>query len=217
MSAEAFGRKLSSLRVKRGVSLDEMSASTKLSVELWEAMERGDFSRWPKGLYARAYLRAYSNRVGLDADQVIDDFCRLMPDQGERRRGALVRGHAEIVGHEFSPPIDPLPPGVTQDRRRPAHVEAPSKTPDLRIVAAVADQALVIAGSAAVGLAEPKHFWLATAAIALIYHGVGMASFGASPAARVLRAYMTRHPKSHATRDDVFPTVPRTAGRGVKG
>lgn len=216
MSAETFGSKLKSLRVKRGVTLEETSACTKLGVDLWEAMERGDFSAWPKGIYARSYLRAYSNLVGLDADQVIDDFCRLMPEQGDRRRDAVVRGQAEIVGHQFAPSGDSLPPGVVKDRRRSVPTPALPKTADLRIVAALVDQGLVIACAAAVGYAEPRAFWPALAIIAVLYHGVGMVSLGTSPAARVLHAYRTRQPKGDA-RGDVFSALPRTIDPGVKG
>ena len=36
---EAFGPNLRRIRLRRGISLDELSARTNVSAELWEAME----------------------------------------------------------------------------------------------------------------------------------------------------------------------------------
>ena len=62
-----------------GVSLDEIVRDTKVSVELWEAMERNDFARWPTGIYARAFIREYAEMIGVDPDSTLDEFCRWFP------------------------------------------------------------------------------------------------------------------------------------------
>src|SRR3954451_20130232 len=95
MTSESFGPKLRWRRIRQGVSLETISAETKVPVDLWEALEADDFTAWPAGIYVRARLRDYANIVGLDANVVIDDFCRLFPDKGDRRRETLVRGQAE--------------------------------------------------------------------------------------------------------------------------
>ena len=51
---EAFGRNLRRLRVQRGISLESITAATKVPTDLWAGLERNDFSRWPAGIYARA-------------------------------------------------------------------------------------------------------------------------------------------------------------------
>jgi transcriptional regulator with XRE-family HTH domain len=99
MSArDAFGPNLRRIRIQRGVSLEQIAASTKVSVDLWKALERNDFKRWPAGIYARAYLRSYADAIGVDAETTIDDFCRWFP-QGDRRVERTVREQAAIVGH----------------------------------------------------------------------------------------------------------------------
>jgi hypothetical protein len=59
---------------------------------------KNDFSRWPEGIYARAYIRQYAYAIGVDPDSTVDEFCRWYP-QGDRRLERTVRGQAEIVGH----------------------------------------------------------------------------------------------------------------------
>ena len=95
----AFGPNLRRLRIQRGVSLDRISADTKVGIALWAGLERNDLSRWPTGIYARAYVRAYAQAIGVDPESTVDDFCRAFP-HGDRRAEPLIRGQAEIVGYD---------------------------------------------------------------------------------------------------------------------
>jgi transcriptional regulator with XRE-family HTH domain len=95
---DAFGPNLRRIRVQRGVTLEQIADATKVSVDLWKALEQNDFSRWPTGIYARSYLRSYSAAIGVDAETTVDDFCRFFP-QGDRRVVRIVREQAAIVGH----------------------------------------------------------------------------------------------------------------------
>ena len=97
---DTFGPRLRREREKRGISVDTIAAVTKVSAELWEGLERNDFSRWPSGIFARAFVRDYARAVGLDADEIVDEFCRLFPI-GDRR-GAEQR-LAERRGFRFAP------------------------------------------------------------------------------------------------------------------
>jgi len=99
MSArEAFGPNLRRLRVQRGLTLEQIAEETKVSVALWDGLEQNDLSRWPSGIFARAYVREYALLVGAEPDSTVDEFCRWFP-QGDRRAERLIRGQAEIVGH----------------------------------------------------------------------------------------------------------------------
>ena len=81
---ETFGPRLRSERERRGISLETIAAVTKVGADLWDGLERNDFSRWPTGIFARAFVRDYATAVGLDADEVVDEFCRLFAI-GDRR------------------------------------------------------------------------------------------------------------------------------------
>src|SRR5262247_2692370 len=113
---ETFGPRLRRERERRGISLETIAAQTNVSIELWIGLESNDFSKWPGGLFARAFVRDYARVVGLDADEVIDDFCRLYPI-GDRRVTPTLRAQAELIGHELEPGDETrlIPGGV--DRR----------------------------------------------------------------------------------------------------
>jgi len=127
---DAFGPNLRRIRVQRGISLEQLASSTKVSVALWKGLERNDFSRWPSGIYARSYVRDYAAAIGVDAESTVDDFCRWFP-QGDRRAEMLIRGQAQIVGHNKLEWSDSVPPVVaaTEGNRRGAAAVAAAKKP----------------------------------------------------------------------------------------
>jgi cytoskeleton protein RodZ len=69
-----FGTQLKQARENRGISLRQIATSTKISVVALEALERGDFSRLPGGIFSRAFVRSYAIEVGLDPDEVVAQF-----------------------------------------------------------------------------------------------------------------------------------------------
>lgn len=113
---DTFGPRLRRERERRNISLETLAARTNVSIELWLGLESNDFSKWPGGLFARAFVRDYARVVGLDPKEIVDDFCRLYPI-GDRRALPKLRAQAELIGHEFSAADDPklIPGGV--DRR----------------------------------------------------------------------------------------------------
>jgi transcriptional regulator with XRE-family HTH domain len=96
---DTFGPRLRRERERRGISLDTIATLTNVSVELWMGLEKNDFSKWPGGLFARAFIRDYAKAVGLDPEEVVGDFCRLYPI-GDRRLLPTLRAQAELIGHE---------------------------------------------------------------------------------------------------------------------
>ena len=130
---EAFGPNLRRIRLQRGVSLQQLAANTKVSETLWAGLERNDFSRWPNGIFARAYVRQYAKAIGVDPEATVDEFCRWFP-HGDRRAQLVIRGHAEIIGHHDLQYRDDVPPGVREGERRggqaaAAEASAGRKTP----------------------------------------------------------------------------------------
>jgi cytoskeletal protein RodZ len=69
-----FGGKLRLARERRGISLRQIAASTKISVAVLEALERNDISKLPGGIFSRAFVRSYAIEVGLDPDQTVQEF-----------------------------------------------------------------------------------------------------------------------------------------------
>jgi transcriptional regulator with XRE-family HTH domain len=115
MSQDAFGPNLRRLRVQRQISIEQIVEATKVSAAWFHGLERNDFSLWPTGVCARAFVRQYAEAIGVDADSTVDEFCRWFP-QGDRRSERTVREHAEIVGHDNLDWQD-VPPADQDDRR----------------------------------------------------------------------------------------------------
>lgn len=61
-------------RESRGLTLRDVSNLTKVSIPLLEGLERDDISRWPGGIFRRAFVRGYAEAVGLDPDFVFREF-----------------------------------------------------------------------------------------------------------------------------------------------
>jgi hypothetical protein len=96
---ETFTTRLRRHRERGRISLADISRDTRVKLELLEGLERNDLSVWPRGLYARAYVRAYAAAIGLDGDDTVNEFCRLFP-HGDRRVEPTIREIAEIVASQ---------------------------------------------------------------------------------------------------------------------
>ncbi|MBP6716105.1 MAG: helix-turn-helix domain-containing protein [Acidobacteria bacterium] len=72
-----FGLHLKQARERRGISLRQIASATKISTVALEALERGDFSRLPGGIFSRAFVRAYAIEVGLDPEETVQQYTEL--------------------------------------------------------------------------------------------------------------------------------------------
>jgi cytoskeleton protein RodZ len=72
-----FGLHLKQARERRGISLRQIASATKISTVALEALERGDFSRLPGGIFSRAFVRAYALEVGLDPEETVRQYTEL--------------------------------------------------------------------------------------------------------------------------------------------
>jgi transcriptional regulator with XRE-family HTH domain len=97
-SPDALCVRLRRERERRQIALSSISANTKISVSLFEALERGDVSRWPAGIYRRSFVRAYAQAIGLDPDSVAREFAEQFPDPAEPPP-------APAVEHTTAPPV----------------------------------------------------------------------------------------------------------------
>jgi cytoskeleton protein RodZ len=73
-SVPSFGEELKRERLARDISLEEISAATKISMRLLTALESSDLSRLPAPVFTRGFIRAYSLHVGLDPVEKINTY-----------------------------------------------------------------------------------------------------------------------------------------------
>lgn len=63
----------------QGLSLTEISRQTRIGVTHLRHIEDGDFKSLPPGFYARAFVRAYAEAIGVDADIVLGELAEELP------------------------------------------------------------------------------------------------------------------------------------------
>jgi transcriptional regulator with XRE-family HTH domain len=80
---ENFGARLRQRREEQQIALGTIAEQTKIKQSLLEALERGDVSQWPSGIFRRAFIRAYAHAIGLEPDVVVREFLEVYPDPAE--------------------------------------------------------------------------------------------------------------------------------------
>lgn len=131
---ETFTTRLRRHRERNRIPLEEISRDTRVKLELLEGLERNDLSAWPRGLYARAYIRAYAAAIGLDGPDTVGEFCRLFP-HGDRRAEPVIREMAAIVASQSTFNYD-YTYATENDRRRQDEAAEPPKLTGIDVVRA---------------------------------------------------------------------------------
>jgi cytoskeleton protein RodZ len=70
----AVGRLLRDQRLSRDLSIDDVAARLRIRSRYLEAIEQGRFDQLPGPAYIPAFLRAYANHLGLEADKVMTAY-----------------------------------------------------------------------------------------------------------------------------------------------
>src|SRR4051812_4300255 len=69
---------LATIRRNRGISLEQIADSTKISVRSLEAIERGEFKKLPGGIYNTSYIRQYARAIDYDESALLAVYHREM-------------------------------------------------------------------------------------------------------------------------------------------
>jgi cytoskeleton protein RodZ len=79
-----FGEELRRERLVREITLEEISAATKISVRLLKALEDSDLSRLPAPAFTRGFIRSYSIHIGIDPEEKV---CAYLGDLSDASAG----------------------------------------------------------------------------------------------------------------------------------
>lgn len=71
---ESLGRYLRERRAQRGMSLEELSARTRIGLPMLRALEEDDYPSLPVEVTVKGFLRSYARCLGLDEQEVIDRY-----------------------------------------------------------------------------------------------------------------------------------------------
>ncbi|MGX1880261.1 helix-turn-helix domain-containing protein [Streptomyces sp. NPDC055287] len=70
----SIGRALQQARADAGLTVDEVSGSTRVRIPIVHAIEQDDFSRCGGDVYARGHIRTLARAVGLDPDSLVAQY-----------------------------------------------------------------------------------------------------------------------------------------------
>ena len=169
----SLGTYLRAERERRGMALRTISENTKVSLPLLEGLESDDISRWPGGIFRRAFVRSYAESVGLDPDDVFRRFEQqhklgqpdgIQPETGLglSEASVLTQGRGALRGSGFA-------------------WSAPDKA---RVLGTAAD--LVIAAVLAFGSAAAGSRLLWPVLMIAAYYAAGVLFTGTSPMVALL-------------------------------
>jgi cytoskeletal protein RodZ len=74
MPSTPFGEHLKREREMRGVSLQEVSAATRISTRFLEAIENEEWDELPGGVFNRGFIRSIARFLGLDEDGLVAEY-----------------------------------------------------------------------------------------------------------------------------------------------
>ena len=99
----AFGDNLRREREMRGVTLAEISESTKISTRRLKALEDEDFSALPGGVFNRGFVRAYAHYLGINEEETVADYVAASHEEPQPEDQFSL----EIHEKPHSPPLNP--------------------------------------------------------------------------------------------------------------
>jgi cytoskeletal protein RodZ len=65
---------LASIRERKGTTLDEIAASTRIGSHFLEAIEAKEFNKLPGGVYSTSYIRQYARAIGYSETELLDQY-----------------------------------------------------------------------------------------------------------------------------------------------
>ena len=98
----SLGAQLKLAREKRGVTLEDVSSSTKIGTRMLRAIEADHYDQLPGGIFNKGFVRAFARAVGVDEEKAIEDYLAAtepaQPDakaDNELRQGIELRAQSE--------------------------------------------------------------------------------------------------------------------------
>ncbi|WP_192988227.1 helix-turn-helix domain-containing protein [Carnobacterium mobile] len=74
-----IGEKLQEARKAKGYTLDDLQQMTKIQKRYLIAIEEGNYNVMPGKFYARAFIKQYADTVGLNGDQLLEEYTDTVP------------------------------------------------------------------------------------------------------------------------------------------
>jgi transcriptional regulator with XRE-family HTH domain len=193
MPDPSFGTWLRRERERRGATLKTISDQTKVSVPLLQGLETDDLSRWPTGIFRRAFVRSYATAIGLDPDDVIRRF--------EREHGASQEVEDPAAGVDAAVVDAAAFAGDRASLGRQPQRTVPTSSRS-RVLGTAADLTVALMLGLGSAAADARLLW--PVLLIAAYYGVGVLLTGTSPMVALLS-------------DQSFGGAEQSSGPGLTG
>ena len=100
----SFGEKLRKQREQRGIALDAISNTTKISTRMLRALEDEHFDQLPGGVFNKGFVRAYARQVGLDEEEAVTDYLAALRESQIQQQSILPDFRAPAAKPVAAPP-----------------------------------------------------------------------------------------------------------------
>jgi cytoskeleton protein RodZ len=81
MTTGTFGENLKREREMRGVTLDEITAGTRIAKRFLQAIENEQWDKLPGGVFNRGFVRATARYLGLDEEKIVAEYVLAVGDR----------------------------------------------------------------------------------------------------------------------------------------
>jgi len=81
MTKDTFGESLKREREMRGVTLEEISAATRIASRFLRAIENEEWDQLPGGVFNRGFVRAVARYLGLDEESIVAEYTLAVGDR----------------------------------------------------------------------------------------------------------------------------------------
>lgn len=122
-----LGEELQQARERRGASIADAQAETKIRSRYLEALEQGRFDILPGDVYTKGFLKAYAEYLGLDGRAMVDRYKAWQRSQAEAEREQAEQ-QAGVPEKKRRPEIAAAAPVAKPVQA--AQPKAPERTPE---------------------------------------------------------------------------------------
>lgn len=98
--SSSLGEKLRQAREERGISISEVAEQTRISPQYLEAIDADNYKTLPGGIFNKGFLRSYAKYVGVDEQEALQEYSRLVAANEEKEEDKYRPYRPEVLTDE---------------------------------------------------------------------------------------------------------------------
>jgi cytoskeleton protein RodZ len=98
--SSTLGEKLRQAREERGISISEVAEQTRISSLYLKSIEDDNYKPLPGGIFNKGFVKSYAKYVGVDEQEALQDYARLIAKHEEVSEAEQPRYRPEVLTDE---------------------------------------------------------------------------------------------------------------------